>query len=274
MLAAPPLITSRANPRVKQLRAALTETARPSDGLIGIEGPHLVDEALRSRLPLHTLFLAEDRPAPANLPAGVEVLRLSDPVFRGATATRCPQGIAALLPPPIFSIEAALVGWPLLLVLDALQDPGNLGALVRSAEAFGATGMVLLPGSAGIWNGKALRASAGSAFRLPSLACSLDCVGKLRECGVQLLAAVGRGTPQAPALPPGDLDLARPTAFLIGNEGAGLSRDLLALADRCVTIPCSGPVESLNAAVAGSLLLFAAQQQRGHRPPTGDAQAP
>ena len=255
-------ITSRDNQRVKQLRGALAETARPANGILGIEGEHLFQEALRSNLRVRTLFLREDRATPLDLPHDINILRLSDDVFRSISTTPAPQGIAAIIDAPHFSLDHALgrrrATPSLLLILDALQDPGNLGTLIRSAEAFGATGILLLPGSASPWNGKALRASAGSAFRLPVLPCTVEAVRKLADQGVQLLAAVGNG----PIPTPDALDLTRPIAFLIGNEGAGLSPEVLALAHTRVTLPCTGPVESLNAAVAGSLLLFTAQQQR------------
>lgn len=266
------LITSRGNQRVKQLRAALLDTGRQADGILGIEGEHLLAEALRSDLLVRAIFLREDRQLPPHVPEHIEVLRLTDEVFRSVSTIPSPQGIAALIDAPHFSLDQTLrhptpatQAVPLLLLLDALQDPGNLGTLIRSAEAFGATGLLLLPGTASPWNGKALRASAGSAFRLPTLACNLATVRDLAAHGVQLLAATGKA---ANAQTPDFIDLTRPTAFLIGNEGVGLSRELLALAHKRVTLPCTGPVESLNAAVAGSLLLFAAQQQRQRSSPT------
>jgi TrmH family RNA methyltransferase len=147
----------------------------------------------------------------------------------------------------------------MLVVLAGLQDPGNVGTLIRSAEAFGATGVLLLPGTASPWNPKALRASAGSAFRVPMLAISeADALNLLRDRHVPALAAVAHdGVTVAQAF------LAEPAALLIGNEGAGLSPALLSAAARRVTIPMPGPVESLNAAIAGSLLLYEAAAQRG-----------
>ena len=145
---------------------------------------------------------------------------------------------------------------PLVVIAAGLQDPGNLGTLVRSAEAFGATGMILLPGTVSLWNGKTLRASSGSAFRLPVIAMAAEeAFAALRAHGVRLLAAVARdGEAEA--------DLRGPSALLLGNEAAGLPGEWIAAADARVTIPCPGPVESLNAAVAGSVLLYDAMRQR------------
>jgi TrmH family RNA methyltransferase len=146
---------------------------------------------------------------------------------------------------------------PLILVLTGLQDPGNLGAILRSAEAFGATGILALSGTVSPWNPKAIRASAGSVFRMPLIAANAEeCFTALREAGVCIL------TTTVHAAQPIDLiDLTGPTAFLIGNEGNGVPAHISVHADQTVTIPCPGPVESLNAAVAASILLYEASRQ-------------
>ncbi len=260
MPAAAPLITSRQNARVRELRAALADPPRPGfTSPLAVEGEHLILEAIRSGLPLRTVFLSATFPAPLPLPRRTETLHLADDVFQSVSQTRSPQGVAALLDPPHFSLADTLRGTPLVVVLEALQDPGNLGTLIRSAEAFGATGVLLLPGCANPFNGKCLRASAGSLFRLPVLPADPSVLPQLTGAGLQLLAATGHHDTSSAFH---SADLARPTALLIGNEGAGLSAALLAAADSPITIPCTGPVESLNAAVAASVLLFHAQQQR------------
>jgi TrmH family RNA methyltransferase len=151
------VVTSRANARVKQLRAAAAGNARLSGGLVAIEGETMVGEALRSGLLLKTVFVSERREVPRGLPAGVEVLRCSNDVLRSAVETISPQGIAALVLPKVWELEDALRGVPLLLIAVGLQDPGNLGTLVRSAEAFGATGVLVTEGTVSAWNQKALR---------------------------------------------------------------------------------------------------------------------
>jgi TrmH family RNA methyltransferase len=254
------VITSRANSRVKQLRAAFAGQARLSGGLVAIEGDNLLGEALRSGMVFKTVFVSERRELPRTVPRGVEVLWLTDEVFASVVETQSPQGIAALLVPPVHTIESMMAGTPLVLVAAGLQDPGNLGTLVRSAEAFGATGVLTTPGTVGAWNQKALRASAGSVFRVPVVGVTLDELRALKVCGVKLMAAVAedsRDTVEAHKA-----TFASASAILIGNEGAGLSDELLTLADMFVTVPCPGRVESLNAAVAGSLLLYEASRQR------------
>jgi TrmH family RNA methyltransferase len=271
MTAPPILVTSRANARVKQLRAAFAGHARLSGGLVAIEGENLLREALGSGLPLKTIFLSERVAPPAWLPRGVELLVLSEEVFASAVDTQHPQGIAALLVPPIWKMESVLPAKragdkaPLLLVVAELQDPGNLGTLVRSAEAFGATAVLTTAGTVSEWNQKALRASAGSVFRVPVAETNAEQLIALKSQGVRLFAAVAPGSEadfEAAAESVCDADLTNPCALMIGNEGAGLGEEWLALADARITIPTPGRVESLNAAVAGSLLLYEASRQR------------
>jgi TrmH family RNA methyltransferase len=257
-------ISSRTNARVKQLRAAFAENARLSEGLVAIEGEHLLEEALRSGIVLKTVFVSERRNAP-EMPRGTEIVRLSDDVFASAVETRTPQGIAAVIAPPVHRLKEVLnQAAPLLLIAAGLQDPGNLGTLIRSAEAFGAAGVLTTPGTVSAWNQKALRASVGSAFRVPVVAVTREEVARLQEDGVTLLAAVG--VDGEGVLPVQEVDLSRAAGIMIGNEGSGLAAEWLALANARITVPCPGPVESLNAAIAGSLLLYEASRQRAAAP--------
>lgn len=256
------LVTSRGNARVKQLRAAFADAGRHCPGeLVAIEGEHLLQEALRSGLRLEMVFASEHRAVPAWVPVETPRLRLAEAVFASAVETRSPQGLAALVAPPNFGIDdVTRAATPLVLIAAGLQDPGNLGTLIRSAEAFGASGVLLTPGTVSAWNGKAVRASVGSVFRLPVVACGADEVRALRERGLALLAAVGAVAGQT--LEIGEVDLARPVALMVGHEGGGLAAEWIALAEARVTIPCPGPVESLNAAVAASVMLYEASRQR------------
>jgi TrmH family RNA methyltransferase len=271
------LVESRQNPRVKELRAALARTGRTPAGLIAIEGQHLVAEALRSHLRFETVFLRDGYNPSFPIPEGAEHLLLPSDVFSSAVATEQPQGIAALVHPPAFSsLDLFATPAPLILVLAGLQDPGNVGTLLRSAEAFAATGVMLLPGAASPWNPKALRASAGSAFRVPAMTVTEpEALNIFEQHRIPATAAVARG-----GTPIREARLTGPCALLIGNEGSGLSHILLSAAAHRVTIPTPGNVESLNAAIAGSLLLYEASRQRSrnassqraqsasHQPPT------
>ena len=257
------VVTSRANARVKQLRAAFAGQARLSGGMVAIEGDNLLGEALRSGMVLKTIFVSERRELPRFVPKSVEVVWLSEDVFGSLMETQSPQGIAALLVPPVRRIEDVMTGTPLILVAAGLQDPGNLGTLVRSAEAFGATGVVTTPGTVSAWNQKALRASAGSLFRVPVVGMTVEELAGLKARGVVLMAAVAEDSRDA--VEAQDASFVGAAAVIIGNEGAGLSEELLAMADVKVTITCPGKVESLNAAVAGSVLLYEAARQRASK---------
>jgi TrmH family RNA methyltransferase len=256
----PRRVESRQNGRIKELRAALARGGRTPH--TAIEGLHLVQEAVKSGLKLHTVFVRQGNEGLLeHLALGdAEVLIVAEEVFLSATITEHPQGIAALVETPEFSprfvLDAMLRETPLVLIAAGLQDPGNLGTLVRSAEAFGASGMILLPGTVNLWNAKTLRASSGSAFRLPVVALTADeAFAALRAHGVRIIAAVARdGDSEA--------DLRGPSGLLLGNEASGLPDEWVAQADARITIPFAGAVESLNAAVAGSVLLYEAMRQR------------
>jgi RNA methyltransferase, TrmH family len=181
--------------------------------------------------------------------------------------TQTPQGLAALVVPPIWTMEDALPADTAALVVVAagLQDPGNLGTLIRSAQAFGATGVLTTPGTVSEWNQKALRASAGAVFRVPVVGVTLDELVALKGRGVRLFAAVADDPLGGGAASIASVDLTQGCAVMIGNEGAGLASELLEIVDMRITIPTPGNVESLNAAIAGSLLLYEASRQRDRR---------
>ncbi len=260
------IVQSRQNSRVKELRAGLSRGTQNEQGRVAIEGEHLLEEALRSGLAVHTVFVRSG----SGGALGADAATVRRCVERGGAriagggvferrSTESPQGLAALVEVPAFSWEDAIRGKsPLLVIAAGLQDPGNFGTLLRSAEAFGASGVISLPGTVSRWNAKALRASSGSAFRIPVIvAAEEEMQTKLREQGIRLLAATVDGGTNA-----SEIDLQVPSALLIGNEGAGLPEKLVKLADERITIPCPGPVESLNAAVAASVLLYEAARQR------------
>ncbi len=214
---------------------------------------------MQSRLRFASIFLRDGYQPSFALPEDAEHLLLPADIFASAVSTEQPQGIAALVHAPDFSADAIFrAPAPLILVLAGLQDPGNVGTLLRSAEAFAASGTLLLPGTASPWNPKALRASAGSAFRVPAVnATEAEAVGLLAQHNIPAIAAVARA-----GAPVSEAPLAGPCALLIGNEGAGLSDSLIARAAHRITIPMPGNVESLNAAIAGSLLLYEVSRQR------------
>ena len=263
------IVHSKQNARLKELRRALAHPPRSASvealQLAGIEGPNLLKEALSAGLTIQTVFVAEGFEclfADMDLPAEIDVLRLPRELLDSALTTEAPQAIAALVQIPIWTIDNLLNNTtgasPLILVLAGLQDPGNLGTIVRSAQAFGATGVISLPGTVSPWNPKALRASAGSAFRIPFVeSTEVEWLARLRSAGLRVMTTAVHGAESATKT-----NLTGPTALLIGNEGNGVPNDLASRCDGAITIPTTGPVESLNAAVAASVLLYEASRQR------------
>lgn len=271
-------ITSKENRWIKVFRAALRGNGPTEEGWIGFEGPRLVAEAIRSGLEIEAILVSASGERHMRAALGPEpgkdknaawrIFRASDRIFQSVSGTESPQGIAALARPREWSFDDLLRGdVPLIAVFAGIQDPGNVGTLLRSAEAFGATGAVATRGTAHPFSPKALRASAGSAFRIPLLAGMAPpiVVAQLRMAGLKILGAV----PTQGKRPAGESDcrelLRGPCAIFIGNEGAGLPPELMNSADGLLDVPMCGGVESLNAAVAGSVLLYEAARRRIER---------
>ncbi len=262
-------IEGRHNALAKEVRQAFAGAERTTDGYCAVDGLRIVEEAIRSGLRFRAVLFKEsaENLAERLLPqigSQVETLLLPDKLFDGIVPSETPQGVAALVRVKEFSIDDIIerlqVG-PVVVVM-GLQDPGNLGTILRSAEAFGSAGVVLGEGTVSPFNSKVIRASAGSVFRLPvvlakSAGGTEEITGKLRNAGVRLIATSShKGTP---------LDQAKLTgaaAVFIGSEGSGLTRNLMAQVDELVAIPHTPQVESLNAGVAGSIVLYEAARQR------------
>jgi RNA methyltransferase, TrmH family len=258
-------IEGRHNALVKDLRRAFSRGELTSDGYCAIEGFRILDEAIRSGLRFRAVFFSESAAARAEkllsqLGAQVETLLLPDKLFASVVPSDAPQGVAALARWKEFSLEDVLAkssAGPLL-VIAGVQDPGNLGTILRSAEAFGAGGVLLGEGTVSAFNPKVVRASAGSVFRLPMARTKLsDAFGLMKERGLRMVATAShKGTP------PDQAKLSGPLAIFVGSEGAGLSRDLIKEMDEVVAIPQAPQVESLNVAVATSIVLYEVMRER------------
>lgn len=255
-------IRSRQNARLKELRQRLLRPGEAADGRIAIEGEHLLLEAIRSGLEIEAIFLREDRVSRRLLQniGERQMYVVAADAFNHACITESPQGIAAIVSLPQWRLETLLKGpTPRLVVLAGLQDPGNAGTILRTAEAFGATGVLLTPGSVHPANQKVLRAAAGSSFRLPVIA--LDNVRLLKHLQSEKIPVYATEAHLGTAVMAADLTGA--WAFVIGNEGAGIPKEVLPYCTSTLSIPCPGPVESLNAGVAAAVLLYEAARQRG-----------
>jgi TrmH family RNA methyltransferase len=291
-LAQADIISSRDNKWLKKFRAALRGAGPKPGEPIAAEGPKLVEEGVRAGLETEALLVSEtgERQLERILRAASEsesgiprsrIFKTTDRLFEGIASTETPQGVAALFLAREWSFEDVLRGRadrdgayrsdaPLVIVMAGVQDPGNVGTIVRSAEAFGASGVVATRGTADPWSPKALRASAGSALRLPLLRGIAGPVllGQMRIAGVTILAAGakpgGAGSAKVADEGVAVANMRGPCAIFIGNEGAGVPSEVEHAADDWISIAMSDDVESLNAGVAASVILFeAARQRRG-----------
>jgi TrmH family RNA methyltransferase len=262
-------ITSPTNSLLKVYRRALANgTTR--QGWLAIEGPFLVAEALR-RAPAvctHSVLLAQGAAAKFArlldlLPAAAEIAQVPDRLFEQVAQTQSPQGIAALVELPSFSVEAILAGQDLLLLVACgLQDPGNLGTVIRSAAAFGASALCTLPETVSPFNSKAVRSSAGAIFHLPILAGlpAHDLLSRLREARVQIIAA-DRHSPASLC----QADLRGSLAILVGKEASGLPPEIAREAALRLSIPIRPGMDSVNVATAAAVFLYEAARQRGFK---------
>jgi len=307
----PALLTSRDNRWLKEFRIALRGGLPTDDGFVGVEGVRLVEEALRSACPIQAVLFSEtgerhhERLAPliGRPEMAFPTLRTTDRLFEGLADTEHPQGVAALVKPREVSFDdlvrvPASACAPLLVVLAGVQDPGNVGTILRTAAAFGATGAATaasgISGTASPYSPKALRASAGAALHLPILAgVSLAILlTQFKVAGVRTLAssvhesvdrsaiahekdrsAVAHEKDRSavahekdddvqPLLAPWEVDWCQPVALLVGNEGAGLPEEVERSADARIRIPMASGVESLNAAAAAAIVFYEAARQR------------
>ncbi|HUI78383.1 MAG TPA: RNA methyltransferase [Bryobacteraceae bacterium] len=262
-MAKPETITSAANPLLKDVRRAIVRGGLTLEGWCVAETFHLLEEALRSDCEVKTVLAAESvRSAAVGHVRGLGRIRIvvvPDSVLNALSGTETSQGVIALVKPPEWKLEQLFRGCPLVAVLDGLQDPGNCGAIVRAAEAFGATGVLFIKGTANPYNPKTLRASAGSLFRVPFLHGVDPALARaaLQQNRVEIYAGVpARSGVRSLA----DVDLGGRCGLIIGNEARGVGGELRAAA-LDVAIPTVG-VESLNAAVAAGIMLYEARRQR------------
>ena len=262
-------ISSAANEQLKQIRSLQQRKKREESGLFIVEGARAVQEALQADWEIVFLIASEDYGQKAQLeewiqkrpqPAG-RLLQVSGELLRKLGETQTPQGVMAVVRQKEWGLEQVLgaAGQGPLLVLDRVQDPGNVGTLLRTAAALGASGAILLEGTTDAFSSKAVRAGMGAAFRLPVVQkIQPEVLNGLRKQQKLALwvAALEDGRPSYQA------DLKAKHLLLLGNEGEGASAFWKQEADGAVFIPMPGGMESLNVAMAGSLLLYEAMRQR------------
>jgi RNA methyltransferase, TrmH family len=245
------------NPRLVTLRKAIHKGELTNDGLLPIEGPKLLEEASRSGIEVLDVFIRRGVGG-TFIPVNSRIYELDPATFQSIQTTEESQGIIALVRPRVFAFHDLVSGGPpLIVVLGRVQDPGNVGTILRIAESFGATGCVALAGTAGVTNSKVVRASAGSVFRIPHI-WHLDLPtlqDELKKAGIPLVGM----SPSAKSTVD-QWDWRNPVAILIGNEGGGLSREEIGACEGMLRIPHHPSVDSLNSAIATAVILYEASK--------------
>lgn len=254
------IIRSRQNPIYKQIRSLLRRDRRYRERAFLVEGPRFIADALATGATPSLIAVTETfASSGVSLVAHAELRVLSDDLMATLSDTVTPQGAIAVFPfpelPPIVDRE------PLILIADGIQDPGNLGALIRSAAGAGATQVVTLAGTSDPWAPKAVRAAAAAQFLIPLVSVPASALPTILPDRCRLFAADASGTARYDTC-----DLTGPIAIAVGSEGGGLSPTLMGLEPIVISIHLDSKLESLNAAVAGSVILFEASRQRRKQP--------
>lgn len=256
------MITSTSNAQVKNLVQLMKKSKlRTEQGVYVVEGIKMFQEAPREEIV--KVYLSEELYEKGTLSeslSGLSFEVLKKDVFAHAAETKTPQGVLCIMRQKTYTLEELTKGeQPLLLVLENLQDPGNLGTMMRTAEGAGVTGVILSRGCVDIYNPKTIRSTMGSVYRVPFLYTDdlSETMDQLHEKGITTYAAHLKGKDYYDGA-----SYREPTAFLIGNEGNGLSDEISAKAKQYLKIPMEGKLESLNAAVAAAILMYEAFRQR------------
>ncbi|WP_217586920.1 TrmH family RNA methyltransferase [Lentibacillus saliphilus] len=241
------MITSKKNEHIKQWKKLQTKKGREQLQAFWIEGFHLVEEAITSEWPVKHIVIGEHIQVPT-VCADYPLTVVSDHVFDYLTTTKQPQRIGAIIE---FKEPSQVTGHHILLI-DAVQDPGNLGTMIRTADAAGFDGVIVGNGSADVYNDKVIRSTQGSLFHIPVIQADLhDQVNALQADGFAVWAAALEHAHTYTTVQPEEK-----VALIVGNEGAGISEDLIKQADQIVSIPIRGRAESLNVSIAAAILMY------------------
>lgn len=256
------MITSLDNKRIKNVIQLLEKgKARKEQNAYVIEGTKLYKEADPSEI--MEVYVSESYEGSVDTNAGYFVEKVSDDVFRKMTDTLTPQGILCVIRKKSYDLDKILEDnkgkAPLFILLDTLQDPGNLGTIMRTAEGAGVTAVIMNKETVDIYNPKTVRSTMGSIYRVPFIYTDIkEAITKLKKANVTCYAAHLKGEKTCY-----EQDYTTATCFFIGNEGNGLSDEIANMADVYIKIPMEGKLESLNAAVSAALLMYETKRQRG-----------
>ena len=262
-------IQGRHHPLVKKIRKMIRSSDMAADGEVLLETSRLIQDALDNGIPITRILISDPPTVLASKTIKkisgraqamqTQVIKVPADLLTSLTTTENGQGVLAFAQAPDWTEESLFHSPnPLILILEGVQDPGNLGSILRSADAFGAAGVLLTDGTVNPFNSKVIRAAAGSIFRIPILRdfSAEEVVSLLKKRGLSLISTVSMG-----GMVPWNADWHGPVAVAFGSEGSGLSEDLKS-SKRQITIPIARQVESLNVATAASLILYEANRQR------------
>lgn len=261
------MITSTSNQQMKNLSALMKKSKeRREQGVFVVEGTKMVAEAPLEWL--KTVYVSETYEKASEHAQFIQDLKhqgivieiVADNVFKAVSDTQTPQGILAVVSMPVYSLEELLQGDKThLLILESIQDPGNLGTMVRTGEGAGVSGIIMNKTTVDLFNPKTIRSTMGSIYRVPFYVTDNleETLELLKKEGINLYAAHLKGKASYD-----EMDYTAPTGFLIGNEGNGLSDTIADMASAYIKIPMEGQVESLNAAISATLLMYEANRQR------------
>lgn len=263
-------ISSPENKLIKEVASLKQKKYRDSSGIFVAEGVRLVEECIRAAWPVEVCIYTENAATKERTRCLIEKITkinckmvvVPENIYNKISDTEQPQGIMIILkkrPAAIDTMISNTKSQPLLIILDGIQDPGNAGTIIRTADAAGCTGVIVLKGSADIYAGKTVRATMGSLFHLPiSEGLSpAEIIPLLKQAGIKVMAT---GLQKSYSYYQADFN--NPAAIVLGNEGQGVSAELFEAADNCLTIPLVGQAESLNVAVAAGVILYEAVRQR------------
>ncbi|WP_291756629.1 TrmH family RNA methyltransferase [Lysinibacillus sp. UBA5990] len=247
-------IESTQNALVKYWKKlATTRKERERSGEFIVEGFHLVEEALKNKEQVLQIIVREGVDLPMLWPIdGIAIVEVTSVVAKEFAETETSQGVFAICKQPVLE-EEVKASWRKVLLIDAVQDPGNIGTMIRTADAAGLDAVILGKGCADVYNPKTLRAAQGSHFHIPVVREELtECVDFLQDQGVPVFGAAL----DEDAVPYSDIQHTGAFAIIMGNEGSGIQPQLLALTDQNIIIPIFGQAESLNVAVATGIVLY------------------
>lgn len=262
-------LTGSQNPLVKEIRALKNKSGREEKGHFFIEGMRFVAEALKEKIHIRYLMVSDTFSTDAasaellqSIDDKVDCYMLTDSLFASISDTQNPQGILAVLDLKKEQLEHADLNGGLLVLLDEIKDPGNMGTIIRTADAAGCEGVVVPAGCVDIYNPKVLRATMGSIFHIPVYHCEkIEAAVKIvRENGFKICASHLEGATSIY-----DADLTGSVALVIGSESEGIGKETVKAADMLLKIPMPGRAESLNASVAAGIMIFEAARQRNAR---------